>query len=236
MLKKTPKSEKAPEEKRDVMRAYLEDGATWEHNMYRSLSASRNRAWMVALVAGIIACLCLLTLLLLLPLKQFEPYVITVDKSTGFIEVARGLHPGPLTQDEAITQSYLVRYIVGRESYDPSDLQKQYDLITLFSEGDALTEYQAIYSSTNPNNPTEVYAYDTTVNIAIKSITFLNDRTASVRFQRTEKDSGQERVSHWISIMSFRYVDKPILQKDRFQNPLGFQVGSYRIDQEALAE
>ena len=44
---------------------------------------STRRAWAVAGAAVLLAFLAMFCLLLVLPLKEFAPYVVTVDKATG---------------------------------------------------------------------------------------------------------------------------------------------------------
>ncbi|TIV64315.1 MAG: type VI secretion protein, partial [Mesorhizobium sp.] len=58
-----------------VDQRYYKAGATWEDDTHRSLRRSRTLAWLVSGVASVVAGLSLLTLVLILPLKQFEPYV-----------------------------------------------------------------------------------------------------------------------------------------------------------------
>ncbi|MBR7560253.1 hypothetical protein KC218_27265, partial [Mycobacterium tuberculosis] len=79
------------------------------------------------------ACLTLTCLALLLPLKSFEPYVIEVDKTTGFMEIKQPLADGDLTQNEAIARMYVVRYLKARETYDPATVKDNFDLAQLLS-------------------------------------------------------------------------------------------------------
>ncbi|HMN71555.1 MAG TPA: VirB8/TrbF family protein, partial [Rhodoblastus sp.] len=65
---------------------------------------SRAGAWGVAAAALTLAVLALAALVMLLPLKTFEPYMIVVDKTTGFTEIARALDmSGKLDQKNALT-------------------------------------------------------------------------------------------------------------------------------------
>lgn len=213
---------------------YFEDGATWEHEIYRSLRASTKRAWIITSALLVVTTLSLLSLVLLLPLKEFAPYVVTVDRSTGYVEVTRGLKPGPLTQDEAITQANLVRYVIARETYDPPDLEENYNRVVLMSEGEALEAHQNLWDASNPDNPAKVFGHDVETKVTIKSVTFLNEKTASVRFYRVRTERNVEATTHWVAIINFHYVDRPTRLLERFENPLGFKVMSYRVDQEVL--
>ena len=234
MLLRTESSESA--KSAAARQAYYEDGATWDADVYRRLQASRDRAWLLAFIFLGIAVLSLLCLALLLPLKEHEAYVVTVDQSTGFVEVTRELDHGPLTQDEAITQANLVRYVTARETYDPPDQEQNYNTVLLMSDDQALREYQQLWDPANPEQPTKVFGYDVEVDVQIKSINFLNDRTAAVRFLRNRTENTVTETTHWVAIIYFRYVNRPTRLVERFQNPLGFQVSSYRVDQEILGD
>lgn len=215
---------------------YFEDGRSWEYDRIGQMRTSRNRAWMVAAVFAVLAFMALGSLFALMPLKQFEPYVITVDKTTGHLEMARGLQAGPLTQDEALTQSLLVRYVSAREGYFPALNPVNYDQVSLWSEGDALDHYESAWSRSNPNNPAKILGNDAEISTEIRGVNFLNDRTASVRFTRIQTERGRSQTSHWAAIITFRFVETPTRMRERFQNPLGFQVSKYRLDQETLVE
>lgn len=216
------------------MKEYFDDGKTWDQEVFANMSQSRNRAWAVAFFGMAVAVLSLICLALLLPLKTFAPYVVTVDRQSGYVEVTKGLYGGDLSQDEAVTQSNLVRYISARESYNPSILRENFDFVALLSSGEALKEFQHLWDGQNPDNPSIVFGRKAGVDVRIKSVSFLNDKTASVRFLRELHENDQTRVSHWNAIIDFQYVQKPEKMADRFQNPLGFQITSYRINPDAL--
>lgn len=225
MLKKTENTQ---------LQRYFKDGETWEQEIIANAFQSRNRAWILSFFCMGIAVLSLITLLLLLPLKTFEPYVVTVDRNTGYLEVTKGLYQGNLTQDEAITQANLVKYVSLRESYNPSILRENYDLVSLMSQGAALQEYQQLWNGKNPNNPSIVLGRKAAIDIKIQSVSFLNDKTASIRFQRELKENNQTKISYWTAIIDYQYAQKPMKMAERFLNPLGFQVTSYRVNPEVL--
>lgn len=213
---------------------YFKGGETWEREIIANALQSRNRAWLMSFVCMGVAVLSLITLLLLLPLKTFEPYVVSVDRNTGYLEVTKGLYQGNLSQDEAITQANLVKYVSLRESYNPSILRENYELASLMSHGQALEEYQQIWNGKNPNNPSVVLGRKAAIDIKIQSVSFLNDKTASIRFQRELKENNQTKISYWTAIVDYQYAQKPMRMADRFMNPLGFQVTSYRVNPEVL--
>lgn len=208
------------------------DGATWENDIARRNRNSRALAWIVATVMTIVAVVALGTVALLVPLKTYEPYMVVVDKTTGFVEVKRPMAEGPLTQDEAVTTFNVVRYIKARETYDPKALKDNFDLAQLLASGDAARELTEIYSPANPANPVKTFGSNTVVAVTVKSVTFPNNRTALARFSTEEKSSTNVITRNWVSLIRFRYTSTPMRNEWRFDNPLGFQVLEYRRDQE----
>ena len=94
---------------------YYDEARTWEHDISRRNRNSRAIAWIIASVMTILAGTALLALVLLVPLKSYEPYMVVVDKATGFVEVKRPMAEGVLNQDEAVTTFNVVRYIRMRQ-------------------------------------------------------------------------------------------------------------------------
>lgn len=215
-----------------VDQRYYRAGATWEDDTHRSLRRSRTLAWLVSGAACVVAGLSLLTLVLILPLKQFEPYVIEVDKTTGYLEVARALKPGDLSQNEAVTAANLVRYIRARETYDAREIKQNYDLAQLYSTGTASRDLTWAYTPSNAQSLDKVYGRNVTISVDVKSVSLLNSTTASLRFSTTTRRENSSMTDNWVAVVKFRYTTTPIKNEWRFDNPLGFQVIEYRRDQE----
>ncbi len=213
---------------------YFSEAVRWENDVIRSVKRSRRLAWIVAAFSAVLAGLAMGCLALLLPLKSFEPYVIEVDKTTGFMEIKRPLADGDLTQSEAITRMNVVRYVKARETYDPAAVQDNFDLAQLLSTGDAGRDLVNLYSPSSQTNPVNRFGRQTRVLTTIKSVQIPNNRTAIVRFstQRVGQDTGPEE--HWVALMHFRYTREPKTNEWRFDNPLGFQITDYRRDQESV--
>lgn len=211
---------------------YYAEAATWEHDLVRRDRAARALAWTVAGVMSVIALLALAALALLVPLKSYEPYMVVVDKASGFVEVKRPMAEGPLSQDEAVTTFNVVRYIRARETYDPKALKDNFDLAQLLATGEAARDLAELYTPGNPHNPVKLFGSGTEIAVSIKSVTFPNARTALVRFSTEERSPTNVAVRHWVSLVRFRYTAAPMRNEWRFDNPLGFQAVEYRRDQE----
>jgi type IV secretion system protein VirB8 len=214
---------------------YYDEGVRWEQSVYQR-TVNSLRVWRgVALILGLGLLVALGALILLLPLKTFEVVTLTVDKTTGFVEVARPLEQGgTVSQQEAVTRGNIVRFLRARETYDPKGLRDNYELALLYSTGAASRDLQGEFDNSNLKNPMRRFGADTTVSVMVKSVIFLNERTAAVRFQTTRKSDRENVTEHWVANVRFRYTSEPMRNDYRFENPLGFQVTEYRKDQETV--
>jgi type IV secretion system protein VirB8 len=218
-----------------TLRSYFQQGDIWEQEIIKRAKRSARVAWFFSIVFAGLALLSLIAVVLMLPLKSFEPYIVTVDRTTGYIEVKSGLtRPAKLMEQQAVTQANVVRYIRAREGYDPYAIEENFGIAALLSTGEAARELQALYSAANTQNPAKIYGQLKRVLVEIKSVTFPNTSTAIVRFSTNERSDTASIVRHWISVVRFRYTDTPTRNEWRFENPLGFQVYAYRRDQETV--
>lgn len=223
--------------KEAALRSYFQDGDRWENEIVRKAKRSRTLAWFVTTIFGVMSMCALIALVMLVPLKSFEPVIVVVDKATGYIETKSGLTKAQdITELHAITQANIVRYIRNREGYDPYAISDNYGTAALLSTGDAAQDLQNQYSSTNLNNPARIYGKYKEVLVDVKSVTFPNDSTALVRFSTTEKSTTDAITRHYISVVRYRYTNEPATNAWRFENPLGFQVYNYRRDQETVTD
>lgn len=219
-------------EKEKLAPRYFQEGATWEEDRTRWERSKSSLAWIVATVTSVIALAAIFALASMVPLKSYEPYMIVVDKSSGFVEVKRPMAEGALTQDEAVTMFSVVRYVKARETYDPKALKDNFDLAQLLSTGTASRDLTEIYSPANPKNPVKEFGALTEISVTVKSVTFPNQRAALVRFSTDERSSSNIVRHDWVSLVRFRYSGSPMSNGMRFDNPLGFQATEYRRDQE----
>ena len=207
-----------------------EPAVTYHNENYLYQRRSTRRAWACAFASFVLAFLAICALILVLPLKEFAPYVVTVDKSTGWLEVTRGLQQGNLTQNEAVTIAEIVRCVVARESFDATDYPTLFHQVGLCMTGRALDGYRSQHDQSNEDSPPVLYGYDGILRVEIGSVNLLTATTAIVSFRTILEYQKREVVNHWRAAMTFGYVNKDFSMRDRFINPLGFQISSYRRD------
>lgn len=224
------------EQTRAEREAYYREAATWAGDRQAALVASRRVAWIVAGAAGGIALLLALALLALTPLKTVEPYTLLVDRQTGFVQAVDPLEPQRISGDAALTQSFLVQYVIARESFDIGSIRADYRKVALWSADRARARYVASMQAGHPDSPLARYARSTIVETIIRSVSPLGPDSAMVRFEtlRSDRGSAPQPIGAWIAIIHYRFSGEPMRVEDRYLNPLGFQVVQYRRDAEAL--
>lgn len=217
--------------------AYFSEANSWNRDRVESTRTSLRIAWRVAAAAALIAILEAVALAVLTPLKTIEPYTLMVDRTTGYVQALKPLDQAQITPDSALTQAFLAQYVVARESFDLATLNTSYRKAALWSLGDARGKYLQQMQSANPQNPLNLYPRDTIVETRVKSVSPIGENTALVRFDTLRTDQGnQPRPSaSWVAVIRYRYSNAPMKLEDRFVNPLGFQVTSYRKDSEAVS-
>ena len=228
------KKEANPEMSRD---AYYEAAGSWARDREDALRASRRVAWIVAGAAAVIAVFEATALVLLIPLKTVEPYTLMVDRNTGYVQALKPLDAQKIAPDAALTQSFLVHYVIARESFDVDALQANYRKIALWSAETARSDYIAGVQVSNPGSPLARLPRSTTVETRVKSVSPLGGNAALVRFDTQRRDAGGQPLPlrSWVAVIRYRFSTEPLQQSDRYLNPLGFQVVRYRRDQEQIA-
>ena len=221
---------------REALDAYYAEAESWATDRQDALRASRRTAWIVAAVALAVAVLEGLALLVLTPLKTVVPYTLLVDRNTGFVQALEPLDPAKVSADTALTQSFLVQYVIARESFDIDTLQADYRKIGLWSAEQARTGYVAGMQVSSPQSPLVLYPRTTVVETRVKSVSPVGRNVALVRFDTVRRDPGGriEPPRAWVAVIRYRYSGEPLRLEDRMINPLGFQVLRYRRDAEAL--
>ncbi|MEO5774434.1 MAG: type IV secretion system protein [Sphingomicrobium sp.] len=223
------------EHSRPSLSDYYEQAATWNQDRLKALTSSRRVAWWVAGTAAFIAVLEALALVFLAPLKTVVPYTLLVDRTTGYVQAIKPIEKTRIEPDTALTQSFLVQYVTARESFDINTLGQAYRKVALFSADQARNSYLSMMQANSPQNPLALYPRNAVIETRIKSVSPSGSDTAFVRFDtvRTDANGQAQPPSSWVAVIKYRYSGEPMKLEDRFVNPLGFRVISYRKDPEA---
>ncbi len=222
----------------DKLAEYYREAESWSHDRQSATNRSVRLAWIAAGIAAVIALVEAFALVALIPLKRDVPYTLLVDRQTGYVEALRPFEAGTVTADSALTRSFLVQYVIARESFDIDSLQEDYRKVGLWSADDAREQYLASVRATNPQSPLASLPRRSTIDVQIRSVSSLSPNTAMVRYSTTRTDPGArpQLAQHWAAVVTYRYSNAEMSAEDRLTNPLGFQVTRYRSDPETLPE
>jgi type IV secretion system protein VirB8 len=209
---------------------------------------SERRAWLVATVAALTALMLAAGYAFVMPLKERVPFLVMADAYSGNATIARmddDFRHGTLTASEAINRANVARFVSLRESYDVAMMNlRDWRAVHAMTVPEVGREYSALHAANNPRSPFNTLGRTRAIRVRILSIQLLDGADghpggATVRFQRSiyDKTSGASRpLDSRIATLGFAYnlalrMDEP----DRLENPLGFQVTSYRVDNDYAA-
>lgn len=221
-------------------------GINFEVSIADIAKRSEKRAWMIAWVAIFMVLVMLGGFIYILPLKKEVPYLIMADAFTGQATVAtlKGDFSSPksITNSEALNRSNVAQYIIGRESFDSAMMAlRDWTLINSMSSSNVRAGYAAIHAADNLESPYKIYGKDRAIRVKILSIQ-LDQRgqgenarkSATVRYQRSiynKKNGATEPLDSKIARLEFTYkANLEMDEKQRYVNPLGFQVTEYTVD------
>ena len=221
---------------REALDEYYAEAASWNRDRVQSIRSSHRLAWGIAAGAALIALLEAIALVLLTPLKTVQPYTLMVDRTTGYVQALKPLEHSTVAPDAALTQSFLVQYVIAREGFDMATLNANYRKVSLLSADAARTSYLQQMQVSNPQSPLLLYPRSSVLDARVKSVSPLGANTALVRFDVERSDAGAQpkTTGSFVAVVRYRYSNAPMSVDDRFINPLGFQVTGYRKDPETL--
>lgn len=215
---------------------YVDAAKSWETDAVVRSRRSERMAWRVAIGACVLAVVSTVAIAGLTPFKEVEPFVVRVDKNTGFTDIITGVDEKTMAPEEAIDKFFLADYVRAREGYSWAFAYANYEKVDLMSSPEIGKEYYGWFSPDNPASPFNVYGDDGKMAVEVLSISFLDRGVASVRYQRTDAVRGREVESRWIATVGYEYRNPPLNEAERLVNPLGFQVIDYRTDSESAPQ
>lgn len=238
---------KAEDKESNLVDKAVSKAVDYEVTLVDMARRSERRAWFIALAAILMALILAAGYFLILPLKEKVPYLVMADAYTGTSTVARLREDAAtqsITTSEAINRSNVSHYILARESYDWSLIgNRDWNTVFAMSSQGVAAAYKQLFDRTDPQNLATTYGRNKAIRIRILSLQLFGGgvgavpKSAVVRFQRFVYDKAKGSstlMDNRIATMEFTY--KPYLEMEeeyRIENPLGFWVTNYRVDNDA---
>jgi type IV secretion system protein VirB8 len=213
---------------------YWEESASWELDRTRQWRESA-RIWRWVAAGG---WSCAAALIVMMPLKRVEPYVIRVDSSTGIVDVVPE-YDGRAQPAQIVTRYLLTHYVSVCQRFNFAMAESDYTECGAFQSAQRNQLWYAQWKRSNPDSPLNLYKDGTVVQATVSSVTFLKDADhepglAQVRYLKRVQPGGDaaEQVSHWIASIRFQYVQPAMDARQRTLNPLGFRIIDWHTEQE----
>ncbi len=224
------------------LEGYFRAAASWDADKSALLGRTARTAWGVAGAGWICALASCAALVLLMPLKKVEPFVIRVDNSTGIVDVVP-VYIGRARLDETVTRYFLSHYVSVCERFNFSTAESDYEECGAFHTAQRNQAWYALWNPTNARSPLNLHKDGSSVRVEVESVSFFQRATgigdlAQVRYVKAEKQGSgaAERVTHWIATLQYAYAEPSSDAKTRRWNPLGFKVVEFTPEPEVLAE
>jgi type IV secretion system protein VirB8 len=225
-----------------ALEAYFREAQSWDADRLEQFRRSARTAWAVAGAGWICAVTCAVALVILMPLKRVEPFVIRVDNSTGIVDVAPVLTEYA-TPEEAVTRYFLTHYITICERFNYSTAESDYEECGAFHSPQRNQAWYANWSASNPASPLNVHKDGSSVRAQVKSVSFFTRASgladlAQVRYLKAVRQPGgsDEKISDWVSTIQYAYADPSRDPKTRRWNPLGFKIVDFHSEPEVLMD
>ena len=222
--------------------AYLKEAASWDSDRSALLRRQARLAIGVALFAWFCAMTSGAALLLLMPLKRVDPFVIRVDSTTGVVDVVP-IYAGHAEPAEIVTRYLLTHYVTVCERFNFATAESDYQECGAFHGARRNQLWYAQWNPANPASPLNVFKDGTVVHVTVASVTFFKRGSgivdlAQVRYRKATQSagSGAERITHWIATIQYGYAAPSVDAQSRNWNPLGFKVLDFKPEQEAVNE
>jgi type IV secretion system protein VirB8 len=225
-----------------ALETYLAEAASWDADRIAMKERSMRVAWRVAVGASLLAATAIVALMLLMPLKHVEPFVVRVDNATGIVDVVP-VYAGDTPMPEAVTRYFLDHYITVCERFNFSTAESDYEECGAFHSPQRNQLWYAAWAKTNPASPLNLYKDGTTIRAQVTSVSFFTRADgvgdlAQVRYVKGKRQAGsaEEQQTHWIATVRYVYTKPSTDPATRRWNPLGFKIVDFTPEPETLAE
>ena len=224
------------------------DKKNWYSDRYQFVVIQRNILALITLLSLICSIMATFSISQLAPLKAVDPFVIQVDQKTGVTQVVDPLKARELTTKESVNQYFIVQYIRARESFVDSPQRNAFnrDVVRVLSDGNVYHVYQKDMNTSDPDSIPSRLGVGGGRRVEINSIKFLDkqdllygeeSRRYLVKAKITENVPGRlEKTTNELILIEFKYAELALTIEERYLNPLGFQVLSYRTDEDTLTQ
>lgn len=233
-------------EESQMIRGYT-FGAKWfTENVAADLRKKARNSRRLSVFFGVLAFTAILAVMMLTPLKTVEPYVIRVDKNSGFIDIVKPAGKDSDSPEVAEDKHFIMTYVLAHESYNWASHPSNYYFVKTTSSDAVFTPYRNFQLSSK--GFAEILGTTQDVKTEINSIVPLprsNDgkmakenkaRTYQVRYSQTRILADGRPILdtdpiNWITTVSINNDNPASTELDQWLNPKGYEVVGWEANQ-----
>ncbi len=223
-----------------------EESQNWYQDKYQHVLTQRNMLALLALIALGVALVAVFTVMRLAPLKSVEPYLLQIEEKTGITQKVNPVTRDQYAANEAVDRYFTSAYLRARESYNPSILLTNYNIVRLMSLPSVFYGYRKQMDATIEGSLAKYLGNFGRRDIKIRSLVYITNpadkkkkaevaksKIIQARITTTDVIPNQADIEQqWVVTVTFEYVDLGINEQEQLLNPLGYQVQSYQIQRE----
>jgi len=233
------KGDEAPEAvTRDRIDQYRQERRGLEVDVLDEVLGSRKVAWILASAAALVAVVCLGVVVFVVH-RYSQPipeHILTINKDTGVVQEVSLKKDQKDSYGKRIDSYWVSQFVIHYESYDFYSVQADYDAVGLMASAQVADPYQQQFSGKDAKDKRLGDKLTTRVHVSSVMVN-TDDHIATVRFTTQDKKRSRPLPGpkkHWIATIAYKYINVPMTASQRYINPLGFRVTSYRVQPESV--
>lgn len=192
----------------------------------------RERLWqrlgLVGLIFGTLGCLSAAAVAILD--VDPPPVVVPYDPETGFALPEASVGATTVTENRAIIEAEVFRYVTDREVYNQLDNDVRIRSVLRRSDGAAQASLRRIWNSADADYPPTVYGPNARLEVEILSINRIGANRATVRLRKRLTSINGVQAGLFTATLLFEFRPETRRTIDEvWNNPFGFTVVEYAI-------
>ena len=197
----------------------------------------RERLWqrlgLLGMVFGILGCLSAAAVAILD--VDPPPVVVPYDPETGFALPEASVGATTVTENRAIIEAEVFRYVTDREVYNQLDNDLRIRGVLRRSDRAAGASLRQIWNSANADYPPKVYGPNARLDVEILSINLIGSNRATVRLRKRLTSIQGVQAGLFTATLLFEFRPETRRTIDEvWTNPFGFTVVEYSIRSDRL--
>lgn len=197
----------------------------------------RERLWqrlgILGMIFGILGCLSAAAVAILD--VDPPPVVVPYDPATGFALPEASVGATTVTENRAIIEAEVFRYVTDREVYNQLDNDLRIRSVLRRSDGAAQASLRQIWNSANADYPPTVYGPNSRLDVEILSINRISNNRATVRLRKRLTSINGVQAGLFTATLLFEFRPEESRSIDQvWTNPFGFTVVEYSIRSDRL--